>query len=65
MISTAPSGSAAQGCWFFQFSLMIRSAYWRYIPSEMIAQAGFGHTFNALEPQGEGDEYVRALKDVV
>ena len=30
---------------------------------EMVAQAGFGHTFHALE--GDGDQYVRAVKDVM
>ena len=29
----------------------------------MIAQAGFGHTFHSLE--GDGDEYVAAVKDLM
>ncbi|KZV67343.1 cytochrome P450 [Peniophora sp. CONT] len=32
---------------------------------EMIAQAGFGHTFHALTAEGDGDEYVGAVKDLI
>ncbi|VDB84023.1 unnamed protein product [Peniophora sp. CBMAI 1063] len=32
---------------------------------EMIAQAGFGHTFHSLEPEDDGGRFVHAIKDVV